>query len=243
MKLLKVYFVLVTTAITIMTGCSVSLKIETTKTARGQEPITSPENNAENTIVNPKKERNYYQKAMAHYDSANYQQAEIYYTKAIEAKPDPLIYYSRAKTRYKLKKFLVALEDYNRAIELNPGYAVAYLNRGVIYHREEKVDLALSDYNRAIQLHPYYANAYYNRALLNHYERQKFDLALSDYNRAIELHPGYADAYKNRGKLYKRMGQKDLARDSWLKAGKFYQKQERIVDYQETVNLIRNIEH
>ena len=56
------------------------------------------------------------------------------------------------------------IEDYSKAIELNPD-DYAYLNRGIA-----KVDLkdyegAIEDYSKAIELNPDYAKAYYKRGI------------------------------------------------------------------------------
>ena len=65
------------------------------------------------------------------------------------------------------------IEDYTKAIELNPNYADAYNNRGVAYDKkgegngrqrsEVAVVSAIKNYNAAIGLNPGFAQAYYNR--------------------------------------------------------------------------------
>lgn len=95
-----------------------------------------------------------------------------------------------------------AISDFNKAIELQTGYADAYNNRGVVYMNEKRNNEALSDYNKAITLKPGYAGAYYNRGVLFMNEKRNAE-ALSDFNKAIELKPGYADAYNNRGNVFK----------------------------------------
>ncbi|WP_256378107.1 tetratricopeptide repeat protein [Microcystis aeruginosa] len=45
-------------------------------------------------------------------------------------------------------------------MKINPRYAMAYLNRGVLYyHQQQEPDLALSDYNQAININPREAQA------------------------------------------------------------------------------------
>jgi tetratricopeptide (TPR) repeat protein len=70
---------------------------------------------------------------------------------------------NRGVTYYGLKKHERAIEDYNKAIELNPNYAEAYNNRGNAYGGLNEHEMAISDYNRAIELNPNFAGAYGNR--------------------------------------------------------------------------------
>ena len=63
-----------------------------------------------------------------------------------------------------MQKYDLALADYNKAIELNEQYAIAYYNRGLLYDDQQKYDLALSDYNKAIEIDPLYALAFTNRS-------------------------------------------------------------------------------
>ncbi len=56
-----------------------------------------------------------------------------------------------------------SISDYNKAIELNPKYALAYFNRGYSKNELKDYDGAIADYNKAIELDPNYATAYNNR--------------------------------------------------------------------------------
>ena len=138
-------------------------------------------------------------------------------TRAINLAPRAAWYSNRGVLYQDQQKYKLALDDYNKAIELNPNHANAYVNRGVLYKDLQKYDLALSDYSKAIDINPNDANAYYNRGNL-YYNQQKYELALSDYNKAIELNPNHANAYVNRGVLYKDLQKYDLALSDYSKA-------------------------
>jgi tetratricopeptide (TPR) repeat protein len=90
-----------------------------------------------------------------------------------------------------------ALHGYDKAIELNPNYAIAYSNRGIAKKAKGDFDGALTDFNKAIELKPDSATAYNSRGEL---KRSKGDLdgALADYDRAIELKPDSAIYFGNR---------------------------------------------
>jgi tetratricopeptide (TPR) repeat protein len=108
--------------------------------------------------------------------------------------------------------YTLAIKDFNKAIELAKGNAIAayaYYNRGNAYFRDNQFDLAKKDYDFVINnLLPDYAEAYNARALVftNNNNKDDDTKALSDFNKAIELNPNFIDAYYNRGKYYGRSG-------------------------------------
>jgi tetratricopeptide (TPR) repeat protein/S1-C subfamily serine protease len=138
-------------------------------------------------------------------------------TQAIELAPRAVWYGNRGNLYRDQQKYKLALDDYNKAIELNPNHAGAYYNRGLLYSDQKKYDLALSDYDKAIEINPNYAEAYVNRGVLYRLQ-EKYELALADYDKAIELNPNDAVAYYNRGNLYKNLQKYDLALSDYSKA-------------------------
>lgn len=98
-----------------------------------------------------------------------------------------------------------ALEDFNKAIALNPKYADAHLNIGIALFKQGKLEPALQSYDQAIRLKPEASDAYQNRGvvLLN---SNRLNEAAEDFNRAIELNPWNAEALSNRGLTYSRQG-------------------------------------
>jgi tetratricopeptide (TPR) repeat protein len=59
-----------------------------------------------------------------------------------------------------------AIEDYDRALSLDPAYAAAHANRGMAHLAQGAFARALRDYDRAIALDPAYAPAYAYRCWL-----------------------------------------------------------------------------
>ena len=79
-----------------------------------------------------------------------------------------------------------AISDYTRAIEINPRYAVAYNNRGLVYRKMGEYDRAISDYGNAVEINPGYALAYYNRANA-YYQKGEYGRAWEDIHKAQSL--------------------------------------------------------
>lgn len=98
-----------------------------------------------------------------------------------------------------------ALEDFNRAISMNPGLTEAYKYRGGLLGMAQQFDASLADLNKYLEKYPNEPDIYYNRALtyvnLNRYEE-----ALADLNKALELAPDFTRAYRARGNVRKQLG-------------------------------------
>ena len=110
-------------------------------------------------------------------------------------------YFTRGFNAYTHQDYQRAVSDYDQALELNPQYASAYNNRGIVYDDLRDYRKALSDFNQAIEFNPQYADAYYNRG--NTYKSlQDAQRAISNYNKALALNPQHAYAYYNRGNTY-----------------------------------------
>ena len=78
-----------------------------------------------------------------------------------------------------------AIENYGRAIQLDPQYVSAHNNLGNVYARQGQFELAIREYSNALQLDPQYFNAYRNRALA--YAALGMDSeARQDAERAVE---------------------------------------------------------
>ncbi len=84
------------------------------------------------------------------------------------------------------------LRDLTRAIDLEPGFAYAYYNRGTIYAMANDMPAALVDLDKAIELDETIAEAWYNRGLVL-VLMNRMDEAFRDLSRAGEL--GIYSAY------------------------------------------------
>lgn len=94
-----------------------------------------------------------------------------------------------------------AIQDFNRAIMLDPKFEKPYNNRADAYNHKGDYNRAILDYNQAIALNPKYAEAFYNRGIAYN-AQNNFDYAIEDFSRAIKLNPHYAQSYNNRAVAY-----------------------------------------
>jgi len=98
----------------------------------------------------------------------------------------------------KERDFEGALENFDRAIKLNPDYADAYNNRANVRHELGDDPGAKKDYTEAILLNPDCA-VYHNNLGIISYNSDDYRGAQADHTRAIKLNPEYAQAYNDRG--------------------------------------------
>jgi tetratricopeptide (TPR) repeat protein len=81
-----------------------------------------------------------------------------------------------------------ALEDFNRAIDIDPQIAAGYLGRANTLNVMGRYQEAIEDYDRTLDINPKLANAYINRgSAYSHLgETEK---AIADYEKGLELDP------------------------------------------------------
>lgn len=79
-----------------------------------------------------------------------------------------------------------ALEDFNRAADLDPRHHETYDYRGDVYFKLGNDERALWDFEQAIRLRPNYAAAYYRRGEV-YRRRGETDKALADYRKCVSL--------------------------------------------------------
>jgi tetratricopeptide (TPR) repeat protein len=95
-----------------------------------------------------------------------------------------------------------AIVDYTRALEADPDYIVAQINRGIEYQRLGQFESAVADLTSVIEANPDYQNGLVWRAeaLL---ELGEFEAAIEDLDRAIDLQhaDGYAIYLRGRARL------------------------------------------
>jgi tetratricopeptide (TPR) repeat protein len=107
-----------------------------------------------------------------------------------------------------------AIENFDKAIALNPTDYLAYSNRGAAFDKMGQLDKAIESYDRAVTLNPNDFTAYYNRGIT--YERMgQLKKAIEDFEQAIALNPNNYMAHNNMGILYSRTGMYDRSIESF----------------------------
>lgn len=113
-------------------------------------------------------------------------------------------YFDIALAYQESREYDRAIENYTKAIELNPNFATAYYDRGKSYVIKHEYDKAIKDLNRAIELNPEDANLYYFRGSIHHAVKDNYDQAVIDYRKALEIEPNHGSAKENLKRILKK---------------------------------------
>ena len=89
-------------------------------------------------------------------------------------------------------KVAKAMEDFNKAIELNSRNAYIYYDRGNLHAMKKEYTQAVDDYTMALKYDPRLAEAYYNRGLARIFSNNRAE-GIADLSKSGEL--GLYDAY------------------------------------------------
>jgi tetratricopeptide (TPR) repeat protein len=113
-----------------------------------------------------------------------------------DEEPNASDYRATGNAEYAKGNFDGSIAAYNLAIEIQPKYAKAYIDRAKAKYAEGNIDGAVADYDQAIQITPKLTQAYIDRGIL---KQDKGDLegAVADYQHSIALEPENPVGYNN----------------------------------------------
>lgn len=107
-------------------------------------------------------------------------------------------YLKSGSTKFNAEDYKGAIQDFNKAIELDPKNDKAYCARGHSKSMLQDDRGAIQDYTKAVGFNPKYSDAYYERGRSKG-RLEDYNGAIQDYTKTIELNPKHADAYFYRG--------------------------------------------
>jgi tetratricopeptide (TPR) repeat protein len=126
-------------------------------------------------------------------------------------------WFERAFAFQENKNFDEAIRCYQEAIRLNPDYAAAHNNLGVLLKDLKRYDEAEVNYRKAIELNPSLPEAYSNLGILLK-NLKRYEEAEVNYRKAIEVNPDYATAYYGLGYLLNNLKRYEEAEVNYRKA-------------------------
>jgi tetratricopeptide (TPR) repeat protein len=109
------------------------------------------------------------------------------------------------------QEYTEAVTRCTKAVEVNPGDALAFHERGAARSFQHHYDEAVADYSAALKLNPTLPKSWRGRAAV-YIIQGKFDKAVADCTEAVRLDPRYALAYLSRSRAFEKLGKADEAR-------------------------------
>ncbi|EPF37375.1 tetratricopeptide repeat protein [Treponema denticola] len=120
-----------------------------------------------------------------------------------------------------------AIYYYTKAIETDPDYIEAYLNRGEMYYYVNEHEKALADFDRIIELSPQSDKAYYFKGLLFN-DDGNYNKAIENLNTAISLNDKAYEYYEARSTAYEQINEYEKAFEDINTAIKLNQKSAKL---------------
>lgn len=117
----------------------------------------------------------------------------------------------------KLRQYDLSAACYDRALELEPGYFLAWSNYGNLWSEQGYPNKALKCYETALEHNPNYPETWtnYGNAL---YDLGRYEEALLKHEKALTLNPHYGEAWLNRGNTLLELKHSDGALECYEKA-------------------------
>jgi TolB-like protein/Flp pilus assembly protein TadD len=110
--------------------------------------------------------------------------------------------------------FSEARKEFEKALQLRPGYATAHQFYGYYLTTIGQLDEAIAERKKAVELDP--INPLMNSALAEaYYHARRFDITIEVSHKALELDPSYAVGLVNIGRAYEQMGMYPQAREAF----------------------------
>ncbi len=118
---------------------------------------------------------------------------------------DAKTYCDSGLNKFELENYSAAIEDYNKAIQLESNNCEAYVNRGRCKCALNDYDNAVQDFTNAIKINPYCSRAYSYRGQAKNILKNHIG-CIDDCTKAIQLDPNAAFAYLSRSASKKNLG-------------------------------------
>ncbi|XP_074069519.1 tetratricopeptide repeat protein 6 isoform X2 [Macrotis lagotis] len=147
---------------------------------------------------------------LCYMEEKSYNLAFDAFSKAVKLYPEySEAFYQRGLCRLKLQKDK-CVQDFNRAIAINPKHYQAYISRAAYYGMKRRYSKAILNCNEAIRIFPNSVRAFLYRGVLKFYNKT-YKLAITDLNIAISMNKACFLAFYNRAICYSKIKEFHMA--------------------------------
>ncbi len=125
------------------------------------------------------------------------------------------LFEAAAALETKSESLPLAIENYERVLELAPDWIDAHINKGVALYQLGRTDDAKAAFLAAVQLDPLNGISRYNLGCVLE-EQGEIEDAIRHLRRAARAMPGHADVHFNLALAYEKKNERRLAREEWV---------------------------
>ncbi|MBL0343219.1 MAG: tetratricopeptide repeat protein [Bacteroidetes bacterium] len=137
-------------------------------------------------------------------------------------------YFKKGDYFYRNADYALAVEEFNKTLELDGNHINALLQRGFCKNITKDYEGAIADFTKVISLKPDHRWAYTSRGSARN-KTGEFAAAIEDFNKTLELDPTDQEAYNNRGFSKKLSGDKKGACEDWNTSKKLGNDEAKII--------------
>jgi serine/threonine protein kinase/tetratricopeptide (TPR) repeat protein len=147
------------------------------------------------------------------------QKYDMSLSQATTSSLDALKALSLGDTKHNMGEELGAIPDYQRAIEIDPNFAMAYARLGTVYNNLGQTELSQQNRQKAFELRDR-ASEREKLYIMSHYyaDSGQLDKGITAYELYRQTYPRDATAYNNLAVIYNQLGQFDNALENSKRA-------------------------
>lgn len=125
-----------------------------------------------------------------------------FWKSAAETSPNsPMVHVFQGTTYITSKNYVLALEEFQISLKLNPSQKTAHHGIGTVYLFQQKYADAEKEFFKEMQLYPNFPWSYYNMGIL-HLNQSHYEKAIPYLTKFIQLYPRHAPAFEKMARCY-----------------------------------------
>ena len=151
------------------------------------------------------------------YRQGKYEEAKVALETSLKTQQHLLSYFFLGLSYYGLEQYEIALNQFQKALDLNPGFERARVLVSMTLLKQKRLDDAIIEIQKVLRANP--NNAYAHNILGSAYLADgKYDKGMAELESATELDPNLADAHLKRGIFHLAKGQGAQGEEDLVKA-------------------------
>lgn len=130
-------------------------------------------------------------------------------------------WFNKGNAAYQAKNYDEAIACYKKASEIDPSFASAFYNLGIIYEAKGMTDAAISSYKQVLAIKPDYYAAQNNLGTI-YKKKGMIDEAMTEFKQILSKNFNFPYAHFNLAECYFSKGNMHSASEHYYKAGLFF---------------------